>query len=110
MILITGHVILTPEHRDHMIALGAEHSARSRGEAGCLAHHCHVDVVPRQAPDGSDYECLVFVEEWESIDAVRAHFAVPASRAFVAEMRALSPQPPVIRIYAAEDITAKLMG
>jgi len=102
VILITGHVILTHEHRDRMIALGAEHSARSRGEPGCLAHHCHVDV--------EDAMRLVFVEEWESIDAVRAHFAVPASAAFVAEMRALSPQPPVIRIYAAEDITAKLMG
>ena len=102
MILITGHVILTLEHRERMIALGAEHSARSRGEAGCLAHHCHVGV--------EDAMRLVFVEEWESIDAVRAHFAVPASGAFVAEMRALSPQPPVIRIYTAEDVTAKLMG
>ncbi|WP_332817769.1 putative quinol monooxygenase [Sphingopyxis sp.] len=102
MILITGHVIMTPENAAHMIALGAEHSARSRGEAGCLGHRCHVDV---EQPDR-----LVFVEEWESIDAVRAHFAVPASGAFVAEMRALSPQPPVIRIYAAEDVTAKLMG
>ena len=65
MILITGHVILTPEHRERMIALGAEHSARSRGEAGCLAHHCHVDV--------EDDTRLVFVEEWADMDAVRAH-------------------------------------
>ena len=102
MILITGHVILTPEHRERMIALGAEHSARSRSEPGCLAHNCHIDV---ENPDR-----LMFVEEWESIERVAAHFAVPASGAFVAEMRALSPQPPVIRIYTADDITAKLMG
>ena len=102
MILITGHVILTPEHRERMIALGAEHSARSRSEPGCLAHNCHVDV--------EDALRLVFVEEWESVDAVRAHFALPASRAFVADMRALSPQPPVIRTYEARDITATLMG
>lgn len=95
MTLITGHVILTREHRERM-------SARSREEAGCLGHRCHVDV---EQPDR-----LVFIEEWADIAAVRAHFAVPASAAFVAEMRALSPQPPVIRIYAAEDITAKLMG
>ena len=102
MILITGHVTLTPEHRERMIALGAEHSARSRAEPGCLAHNCHVNV---ETPDR-----LMFVEEWESVDAVRAHFAVPASGAFVAEMRRLSPDPPAIRIYTAEDITAKLMG
>ena len=76
MILITGHVTLTPEHRERMIALGGEHSARSRSEAGCLAHHCHVDV--------EDAMRLTFVEEWESMAAVRAHFAVPASGAFVA--------------------------
>ncbi|HWW59646.1 MAG TPA: putative quinol monooxygenase [Sphingopyxis sp.] len=102
MILITGHVILTPGHRERMIALGAEHSARSREEPGCLAHHCHVDVENELR--------LVFVEEWESVDAVRAHFALPAARAFVADMRALSPEPPAIRIHAAEDVTAKLMG
>ena len=102
MILITGHVILTPEHRERMVALGAEHSARSRSEPGCLAHRCHVDV---EQPDR-----LVFVEEWADIAAVRAHFALPASAAFVADMRALSPQPPVIRIYEARDITATLMG
>jgi quinol monooxygenase YgiN len=101
MILITGHVILTPEHRERMIALGAEHSARSRSEPGCLAHNCHVDV------EYSDR--LMFVEEWESVDAVRAHFALPASRAFVADMRALSPAPPAICIYSAEDITAALI-
>ncbi|HET6525753.1 hypothetical protein [Sphingopyxis sp.] len=55
MILITGHAILTPEHRERMIALGAEHSARSRIEPGCLTHHCHVDVE-------NDLR-LVFVEE-----------------------------------------------
>ena len=102
MILITGHVILSPQHRERMIALGAAHSARSRSEPGCLAHNCHVDV---ENPGR-----LMFVEEWESVDAVRAHFALPASRAFVAEMRALSPAPPVMRIYAVEDITATLMG
>ena len=95
-------MILTPEHREHMIALGAGHSARSRSEPGCLAHHCHIDV---ENPDR-----LMFVEEWESVDAVSAHFALPAARAFVADMRALSPAPPAIRIYAAEDITATLMG
>ncbi len=102
MILITGHVILPPEHRERMIAFGAEHSARSRGEAGCLAHNCHVDV---ENPDR-----LVFAEEWADMAAVRAHFAVPASGAFVAEMRALSPQPPVMRIFSAEDVTARVMG
>lgn len=116
MILITGHVILTPEHRERMTTLGAEHSARSRGEAGCLGHRCHVDVEQQGR--------LVFVEEWADIAAVRTPSSGldPGSRCprpppssptpdqVRDDVRALSRQPPVIRIYAAEDITAKLMG
>ena len=52
----------------------------------------------------------MFVEAWASIDAVRARFPAPAPAVFVAEMRALSPQPPAIRIYTAEDVTGTLMG
>ncbi|MFC5796784.1 putative quinol monooxygenase [Sphingopyxis terrae] len=96
-----------PRH-PHRRASRAHDRARRRAQravavrAGCLAHNCHIDV---ENPDR-----LTFVEAWESVDAVRDHFALPAARAFVADMRALSPQPPAIRIYAAEDITAKLMG
>ena len=107
MIIITGHIILTPEHRERMIALGAEHSARSRGEPGCLAHDC---LIPRLRSGQSDDERLVFVEEWADLAAVQAHFAVPASGAFVREMRALAPEPPVMRIFEARDITATVMG
>lgn len=81
-----------------MIALGAEHSARSRSEPWCLAHNCHVDC--------ENPARLVFVEQWADLAAVRAHFSVPASGAFVAEMRALSPAPPVMRIFEASDISA----
>lgn len=52
----------------------------------------------------------MFVEAWASIDAVRARFAAPEPATFAAEMRALSPQPPAIRIFAAEDVTGTLMG
>lgn len=71
-----------PRHPNHRIPqahgrVRRKASARSRGEAGCLAHHCHVDV------EGDTR--LVFVEKWADVDAVRSHFAVPASAAFVAD-------------------------
>ena len=65
------------------------------------------------------------VEECESIDAVRTRVipdpdpgvrsprpppSSPIPDQVRDDVRALSPQPPAIRIYAAEDITAKLMG
>src|SRR3546814_10793630 len=47
MILITGQVIMTPEHRERMIALGAEHSARSRGEARSEEHTSELQSLMR---------------------------------------------------------------
>lgn len=91
MNLITGHIIVHPEHRARALALGVEHSQRSRTEPGCIAHHCHVDA--------EDENRIVFVEEWADLAAVKAHFAVPASGAFVRELSALGDAPPVMRIF-----------
>ncbi|HMO75503.1 MAG TPA: hypothetical protein PKD99_10865 [Sphingopyxis sp.] len=51
-----------------------------------------------------------FPELWKRNDAATGPPPWLASRAVVAEMRALSPAPPVIRVWSAEDVTATLMG
>ena len=95
MILITGHIIVRPEHRVRALVLGVEHSQRSRAEPGCIAHNCHIDA--------EDNNRIVFVEEWADLAAVKAHFAVPESGAFVRELGAMGDAPPVMRIFAAEE-------
>lgn len=95
MIIITGGIRMKPEHRAKAIRLGIEHSARSRAEPGCLAHNCQIDC--------EDETQLVLVEEWADMAAVRAHFAVPESGAFVRELSALAVGKPVMRIFAAEE-------
>ena len=45
---------------------------------------------------------LVFLEHWADADALRAHFAVPASREFVNELSSLAAAPPEMDIYDAE--------
>lgn len=96
MIIITGGIILKPDRRDEAIALAIEHSRRSRAEPGCLAHTCHIDC---ENPDR-----LVFVEEWADIAAVKAHFAVPESGAFVRDLAALGEGPPWLRMFDAKAI------
>ncbi len=96
MIIITGSAEIRPEHFDAALQLGVEHSARSRAEPGCIAHNCHVDAENPQR--------IVFVEEWADMAAVKAHFAVPASRTFVAAIGAKALAPPVMRIFRAEEI------
>lgn len=80
------------------MALGLEHSARSRSEPGCLAHDCHIDAA--------DAGKLVFVERWADMAAVRTHFAVPASGDFVQRMTVMAIEPPHMRLYEAAERSA----
>lgn len=96
MIVITGSVQLRPEHRAAALALGVEHSRRSRAEPGCLAHNCHFDA--------EDPDRIVFVEEWADMAAVKQHFAVPASGEFVRALTAMAISPPVMKLLDAREI------
>ena len=96
MIIITGSAKIRAEHFEEALHLGIEHSARSRGEPGCLAHNCHVDA--------EDPLRIVFVEEWANMAAVKAHFAVPESGEFVAAIGAMAQGAPVMWIFGAEEV------
>lgn len=96
MIIITGSVIIRPEHFDEALELGVEHSARSRGEPGCIAHNCHVDAENPQR--------IVFVEEWADMAAVKTHFAVAASGEFVRTLGGWAEGAPDMKIFAAEKV------
>jgi len=97
MIIITGGVTLRQDSRNKGLALGCEHSARSRSEPGCISHRCYIDA--------EDPSRLHFFEQWEDMDAVQKHFAVPESGAFMARMRELSEGSPEIAIFAADPIS-----
>jgi quinol monooxygenase YgiN len=93
MILVTGTILARPNTVDELLALSLAHVRRSRGEPGCLAHAVHRDA--------EDELRLVFVEQWSDRAALLAHFAVPASRAFVSSAMQLAARPPSIEIYEA---------
>ncbi len=80
---------------EELVDLCLEHVRRSRMEPGCLTHAVHRDV--------EDDMRLVFLERWVDADAVRTHFAVPASIAFVGAVTPLSAEPPSIQIYESEE-------
>ncbi|MBX7526771.1 putative quinol monooxygenase [Qipengyuania vesicularis] len=96
MIIITGSAEIPEENREEAFRLGCEHSARSRGEPGCLAHNCYQDL---ESPGR-----MHFFEQWESVEAVRTHFAVPESGNFIRQVMALASAPPEIAIYSAEAV------
>ena len=96
MIIITGSAIIHPEHFAAALALGVEHSVRSRAEPGCIAHNCHVDA--------EDASRIVFVEQWADMAAVKAHFALPASGEFVRRLGRLAECAPAMRLFEASEI------
>jgi len=97
MLIVTGSIRARPEDLDRVRELSLEHVRRSRQEDGCLLHSVHRDV--------EDENRLVFLEHWADADALRAHFAVPASSAFVREAAVLAAEPPELSIYEAHPIT-----
>lgn len=96
MIIITGLARFARDRLAEAVRLGIEHSARSRGEPGCTAHHCHIDA--------EDDQRIVFIELWEDMAAVQAHFAVPASGEFVRKLTAMAEAAPDMQIYDASEL------
>jgi quinol monooxygenase YgiN len=99
MIIITGSIAGTAQTIDELIAASLEHVRRSRQEPGCISHSVHRDVENPLR--------LVFIEQWESPSAVRAHFAVPASVQFVRTATALSASPPSLQMFTATPTTLR---
>lgn len=96
MILVTAAVRARPDSFDELLALSREHVARSRQEPGCLSHEVLLD------PD--DPLRLVFVERWQSKEALGVHFRVPASGEFVAQLRKLAAEPAEMTVYEASTL------
>jgi quinol monooxygenase YgiN len=97
VVIVTGSVKVAAGRIDEAVDLSLEHVRRSRLEPGCLLHSVHRDV--------EDDERLVFVEHWADADALRAHFAVPASRAFARALGELSTEPPKLEMFEATPLS-----
>ena len=71
MIVVLGSVKVQASKLQDALALAQEHVLRSRTEYGCIEHGVSQDC---ETPTR-----LVFVERWESMQSLQAHFVVPAA-------------------------------
>src|SRR6201985_950560 len=69
MIIVTGHVIASPESREEMLRISLEHVHRSRLEPGCIEHGVYFDAENPLK--------LHFYERWADLAAIKTHFPVP---------------------------------
>lgn len=96
MILVTGSFVAKDGRLAEALVLSLDHVGRSRLEVGCIAHAVHQDV--------ENPSRLVFVERWEDMAALAAHFAVPASRAFARAVAELAVNDPDLSIFEVTQI------
>ena len=90
-LVILGDIRIKPEGRDALIAAGAKMMAASNAEDGCHRYNFAFDVAE---PD------LVRIsEEWESEEALAAHFATPHMAEFQAALRGVVAGPAAVNKY-----------
>lgn len=82
MVIVTGEILARPDTLDALIAICIEHSRRSRAEPGCVSHDSFVDTENPLR--------IFFFERWSDMAALKAHFDVPESNAFMRQVRALA--------------------
>lgn len=96
MIIVTGTVTMTPDTEAEMLEISKKHCARSRAEPGCITHNVHTDA--------EDPMRLVFVEYWEDLAALQAHFRVPESGMFAKRLTELSTTGADMKIFNASEV------
>ena len=96
MIIITGDLLIKEGHMSQAMQASQKHVAHSRTEPGCISHAVYQDP--------ENVLRLFFYEQWADQSAIDAHFALPSSQAFVAEVRALVSAPPNLHIFSAQQI------
>ena len=96
MIIVTGSILAREDTFDDVLRSCLEHVERSRKEPGCISHDVHVDC---QNPMR-----LFFFEQWADEAALRTHFAVEDSKAFVRSLKGRIVETTGTQIYRAEAI------
>jgi len=74
MIVIAGRVVVDPDNSDAAIPVAQEMMQETLKESGCAAYHFSADLAQKGV--------FHIFEEWETQEALDAHFASPHMAAF----------------------------
>jgi quinol monooxygenase YgiN len=94
MIVVVGRVRTDADKREALIRIGQHVARSSRAEAGCINYRLYEDTET-----ANDF---VFIEEWESDEALQTHFTTP----HIAELMRTIPDtmvaPPEVSFHTIE--------
>ena len=92
MIIVHGTMPIKPDCRDQALSLAREMSIATQAEDGCISYDFYVGL--------SDPNTLVLLQEWESMEALSAHFRTRHLREFLRELPNVVAGAIVTRRYA----------
>jgi quinol monooxygenase YgiN len=76
MVVVVGRVRTDADRRAELIRIGQAVASASREEPGCISYQL--------CQDTEDEDTFVFVEKWESEEALEAHFGTSHIATFMA--------------------------
>jgi len=91
MIVVVGRVRTDADKREALVRIGQAVAAASRAESGCISYRVYEDTEIE-----NDF---VFVEEWESNEALQLHFATPHIREFMRAIPATIVAAPDVKFH-----------
>jgi quinol monooxygenase YgiN len=91
MIVVVGRVSTDAEKRGALIRAGQALATASRAEAGCISYRLYEDTENSNE--------LVFIEEWESDEALQLHFKTAHIATFMRAAPATLVAPPQVRFH-----------
>jgi len=97
MIVVAGTVPVRPDRREEAVRAALAMAEATRAERGCLGYRFWADVA--------DPNTFLVFEEWESDDALAAHFATEHMRVFRERLPGLVAGAPSIHRYVVSEKT-----
>jgi quinol monooxygenase YgiN len=91
MIVVVGRVESDAEKREELMRVGQAVATESRKEPGCISYRLYEDTERENE--------FVFVEEWQSIQALQQHFSTPHIAEFMRAIPATIVAPPDVKFH-----------
>lgn len=96
MLVVAGRVRIDPKNREAASAAAAEAMEATRREPGCISYTFSADLA--------DESLFHIFEEWESQEALDAHFRTPHMEAFLGKMGGLGVREMHVQKYAVASV------
>lgn len=96
MIIVHSNIPIKPEHSEAAMRLAREMAASTQDEAGCISYEFFVGL--------EDPNTLVLLQEWETMEALVAHFQTAHMERFLEELPPLLASEVTTRRYAVQTV------